>query len=108
MEGNWKLIHYHEDGRNELYNLALDVGEQNDLFLDEQDRAGQMKQRLDQWLMQTNAKFPSKDPTFDSTKRSDRWKQIKTQKKAGLEKQHARYLSPNYKPNKDWWGSSHD
>jgi arylsulfatase A-like enzyme len=108
MEGNWKLIHYHEDGRNELYNLALDVGEQNDLFLDEQDRAGQMKQRLDQWLKQTNAKFPIKDPTFDSTKRSDRWKQIKTQKKAGLEKQHARFLSPNYKPNKDWWGSSRD
>ena len=108
IEGNWKLIHYHEDGRNELYNLALDVGEQNDLFLDEQDRAGQMKQRLDQWLKQTNAKFPIKDPTFDSTKRSDRWKQIKTQKKAGLEKQHARFLSPNYKPNKDWWGSSLD
>ena len=106
MEGNWKLIHYHEDGRNELYNLALDVGEQNDLFLDEQDRAGQMKQRLDQWLKQTNAKFPIKDPTFDSTKRSDRWKQIKTQKKAGLEKQHARFLSPSYKPNIDWWGSS--
>lgn len=106
MKGNWKLIHYHEDGRNELYNLALDVGEQNDLFLDEQDRAGQMKQRLDQWLKQTNAKFPIKDPTFDSTKRSDRWKQIKTQKKAGLEKQHARFLSPSYKPNKDWWGSS--
>ena len=108
IEGNWKLIHYHEDGRNELYNLALDVGEQNDLFLDEQDRAGQMKQRLDQWLKQTNAKFPIEDPTFDSTKRSDRWKQIKTQKKAGLEKQHARFLSPNYKPNKDWWGSSLD
>lgn len=108
MEGNWKLIHYHEDGRNELYNLALDIGEQNDLFLDEQYRASQMKQRLDQWLKQTNAKFPSKDPAFESTKRFDRWKQIKTQKKAGLEKQHARFLNPNYKPNKDWWGSSRD
>jgi arylsulfatase A-like enzyme len=106
MEGNWKLIHYHEDGRDELYNLLEDVGEQNELSSSESTRAKQMRVRLDQWLRQTNAIFPADDPAFDASKRSVRWKQIKTQQKAGLEKQHARFLSPGYKPNKDWWGSS--
>ncbi|MDG1139606.1 MAG: sulfatase [Opitutales bacterium] len=108
MEGNWKLIHYHEDGRDELYNLLEDVGEQNELSSSESTRAKQMRVRLDQWLGQTNAIFPTKDPAFDASKRSVRWKQIKTQQKAGLEKQHSRFLSPNYKPNKHWWGSSVD
>ena len=32
MEGDWKLIYYHEDDRYELYNLRNDIGEQNDLI----------------------------------------------------------------------------
>ncbi len=70
MEGNWKLIHYHEDGRDELYNLLEDVGEQNELSSSESTRAKQMRVRLDQWLRQTNAKFPTEDPAFDASKRS--------------------------------------
>ena len=35
MESDWKLIHYHEDGRNELFNLGNDIGKQNDLFAKE-------------------------------------------------------------------------
>ena len=30
-EGQWKLIHYYEDGRDELYNLQTDPGEQTDI-----------------------------------------------------------------------------
>ena len=30
-ENDWKLIHYHEDGRDELYHLATDQEEQRDL-----------------------------------------------------------------------------
>jgi len=43
MEGDWKLIHYHEDERDELYNLARDIGEQNDLIEKEINRARQMR-----------------------------------------------------------------
>ena len=39
MEGKWKLIHYHEDGRDELYDLNKDIGEQNDLIEAEARRA---------------------------------------------------------------------
>ena len=105
MEGDWKLIHYHEDERDELYNLSKDIGEQNDLVSKEINRAQQMRKKLDTWLKQTKAKFPQLDPRFDSAKRKDRWENIKSSGKQRLEKQHASFLDPTYKPNKDWWGS---
>jgi arylsulfatase A-like enzyme len=108
MEGDWKLIHYHEDGRDELYHLRNDIGEQNDLMAKEKIRAQQMRKKLDTWLKQTNAKFPKPDPKFDSAKREARWKNIETSGKERLEKQHISFLDPTYKPNKDWWGSSVD
>jgi arylsulfatase A-like enzyme len=108
MEGDWKLIHYHEDGRDELYHLRNDIGEQNDLMAKEKIRAQQMRKKLDTWLKQTNAKFPQPDPKFDSAKREARWKNIETSGKERLEKQHATFLDPSYNPNKDWWGSSVD
>ncbi len=108
MEGDWKLIHYHEDGRDELYNLGNDVAEQNDLIAKDKKRGEQMRKKLDGWLKQTNAKFPKPDPKFDSAKREARWKNIESSGKQRLEKQHANFLAPDYKPNKDWWGSTND
>ena len=108
MEGDWKLIHYHEDERDELYNLASDIGEQNDLIEKQINRARQMRRKLDTWLKQTKAKFPQLDPRFDSARRKARWENIKSQGKQKLEKQHASFLEPTYKPNKDWWGSMLD
>ena len=108
MEGDWKLIHYHEDDRNELYYLKTDIGEQKDLFSKKSMKGMEMLKKLDAWLKVTKAKFPPPDPQFDSAKREARWKNLKSAGKERLEKQHASFLAPNYKPNKDWWGSSVD
>lgn len=108
MEDDWKLIHYHEDGRDELYHLGNDIGEQNNIFEKEIKRSLQMRKKLDAWLKQTNAKFPQPDSKFDSKKRNLRWGNIETKGKEVLEKRHAFYHDPNYRPNKDWWGSQID
>ena len=105
MEGDWKLIYYHEDDRYELYNLRNDIGEQKNLMVKESKHASKMRKKLDNWLRETKAKFPMPDPKFNTVKREARWKNIKTSGKERLEKQHASFLSPTYKPNKDWWGS---
>ena len=105
MEGDWKLIYYHEDDRYELYNLRNDIGEQKNLMAKESKHASKMRKKLDNWLRETKAKFPMPDPKFNAVKREARWKNIKTSGKERLEKQHASFLSPTYKPNKDWWGS---
>jgi arylsulfatase A-like enzyme len=106
MQGNWKLIHYHEDGRDELYDLGNDIGEQNDLAKKHTQKVKEMRAQLDQWLKQTNATFPIPDPQFDSAKRDARWAHMKTNFKKGMEQKAARYFDNNYVPSKNWWGSS--
>ena len=59
--GDWKLLHYYEDGRDELYNLAADLGESKDLSAKEPQQARRMRDRLKQWLASIDAQMPS-DP----------------------------------------------
>ncbi len=109
MEGDWKLIYYHEDEHYELYNIARDIGEQTDLLQAQPQRARAMQGRLRQWLDATPAKFPTPDGQFDAAKREAYWETLRTVRKARLEKQHAHFLSETYTPNKDkkdWWGST--
>ncbi len=105
-ENDWKLIYYHEDGRNELYDLANDPGERRDLAQSEPDRVNALRAKLDAWLKDTGAKFPAKDPQFNAAQRESRWAALKTQGMARLEQQHASFLQPGFKPNRDWWGSA--
>lgn len=103
--GNWKLIHYYEDGRDELYNLQEDPGEQNDVSGCEEARAKELRTRLDRWLEELNANQPEPDPEYDAEKEEERLDQLKKEVMPELEKQHAQYLDPNWEPDEDWWGS---
>ena len=105
-QDDWKLIYYHEDGRDELYHLAKDPAEKHDLARREPSKAKALRAKLDAWLKSTDAKLPAKDATFDLAKREARWESLKSKGKVGLEKRHANYLAPGYKPNKNWWGSA--
>ena len=107
-ENDWKLIYYHEDGRNELYHLGKDPAEQNDLTQSNLERVKSLRAKLDSWLKETSATFPRKDSGFNAAKRAARWENLKTRGKQTLEKRHAGYLDPNFKPNKDWWSSTFD
>lgn len=102
---DWKLIYYHEDGRNELYHLAADETESKDLATENPEKVTALRAELDQWLADTNAKFPQPDPDFDAEKRTARWNQIKTKGIEKLEATHRRYLDADYQPDKSWWGS---
>ena len=64
--GPWKLIHYHEDGHNELYHLEADPGERHDVLNDQRATAGDLWLRLQCWLDETGAKFPAPDPQYDA------------------------------------------
>jgi len=105
-QDDWKLIYYHEDGRNELYHLREDSAEQNNLAKRHPRKARALQARLDAWLKATDAKFLARDPAFNLARREARWESIKTKGKNALEKRHASYLAPGYKPNRDWWGSA--
>ena len=104
-EDDWKLIHYYEDGRNELYNLPEDPSEQSDLALQYPVLTSQMAAKLDDWLNSVNAKFPEPDPRYDPAKTEAKFRRHQTAGKQNLERDHAKMLSPDWQPNADWWGS---
>lgn len=103
--GDWKLIHYYEDGRDELYNLKSDQGELNDIAETNVNKVVELRSRLDKWLDETNAKFPVADPQYDPEKENEYLKSIERDLMPKLESEHAEYLNANWVPNADWWGS---
>jgi arylsulfatase A-like enzyme len=105
-QGKWKLIHYHEDGRDELYDLDNDEVESTDVASTNSEILAGLEFQLNAWLKETHAIFPTPDPNFDPLKREEKWSQMKTKGMQRLEQQHAGFLDPDFKPNKDWWGSA--
>lgn len=63
--GDYRLVHFYEDGRDELYNVAKDVGETTDLAKAEPERAAALRARLDAWLKSTDAQLPTPNPKYD-------------------------------------------
>ncbi|MCM2372602.1 sulfatase [Rhodopirellula sp. ICT_H3.1] len=104
-KGDWKLIHYYEDGHDELYNLDTDPGETNDLALQMPITTQRLAGELKSWLKSVNAGLPAADPTFDPAKAEARAVRYQTKFKEWLEHSHAAMLDPNWKPNATWWGS---
>jgi arylsulfatase A-like enzyme len=63
--GDYRLIESHEDNRMELYNLATDLGEQNDLHDQMPEKVNELKQKLAQWRTNVQAQMPTPNPDFD-------------------------------------------
>lgn len=105
-DGPWKLIHYYEDDRVELYNLDADLGERNDLATAEPNRAALMKTKLAEYLKSVGAKFPTPDDRFTQAGAKAKQNRIREKMLPQLELQHANFLAPGFEPNKDWWGSA--
>jgi len=70
--GDWKLIEWFEDGRKELFNLAMDLGEQTDLAAKEPARVQQLGNELHAWQKQVDAKYPTPNPNYDPAKPNGR------------------------------------
>jgi arylsulfatase A-like enzyme len=64
-EGNWKLLEFYDDGKVELYNLAQDIGEQQDLAGREPKRVAAMRAGLDTWRKQIGAQENTPNANFD-------------------------------------------
>jgi uncharacterized sulfatase len=57
--GEWKLLHFYEDDRDELYHLATDSSEQRNLVTQEPARARDLRARLDRHLGDVRARLPT-------------------------------------------------
>jgi arylsulfatase A-like enzyme len=106
--GEWKLIHYYEDGRRELYNLSEDPGEQTDVAAGQPELVEELDEKLFAFLKETGARFPEKDPLHDPLMEQQYLEKIRTVRWPRLEQQRLDFLSEEYDPGNNWWGSQVD
>lgn len=66
--GDFKLIHVHETGSLELFNIAHDPGEHHDLAREMPEKAAELDRLLSANLAAVNAQMPELNPNYDSTK----------------------------------------
>jgi arylsulfatase A-like enzyme len=64
-EEAWKLIEFHQDGRQELYNLADDPSETRNLIAKEPARARRLASKLSTWRQTSGAISPRRNPDAD-------------------------------------------
>lgn len=58
-DGRWKLIHWYETSRQELYDIDADLGEEHDLAADEPQRVRRLARKLGRYLRRVGAQRPS-------------------------------------------------
>ena len=63
--GDWKLIRFFEDGHEELYNLAEDIGETRNLAASAPDRRVELSEMLTEWQREIEAIIPEPNPDYE-------------------------------------------
>lgn len=104
-EGEWKLIHYYADGREELYNLKNDLGETTDVTKDNSELAKQLSEKLFTYLNEVGASYPEKDPEWTEELEQMKLEKERNVRWPNLEKQRMKFLSNDFDPGNNWWGS---
>ncbi|MEM7369644.1 MAG: sulfatase [Bacteroidota bacterium] len=105
-DGEWKLIHYYEDGRDELYNLKSDPGEQTNVAEQHSDILKQMRPQLDAWLVDMDAWLPQADPEYNDQLAKERYDKMVNEWWPTLEQRRLDFLSDEYDPDNNWWDSA--
>ncbi len=57
-KGNYKLIRWHEDGSEEMFNLSKDISETIDIGSDEPAKREELANDLNEWIESSGAKMP--------------------------------------------------
>ncbi len=69
--GDWKLIEFYETGRRELFNLAKDMRESNNLIEQNADIANDLHAKLVAWRESVGAKMPTPNPSYSPNEQKD-------------------------------------
>ncbi len=73
-ERDWKLIEYLDGtGDIELFNLANDMGETNNLAKKKAGRVADLKKKLKTWRQDVSARMPIINPGYDPARASEWW-----------------------------------
>jgi arylsulfatase A-like enzyme len=64
-QGNYKLIEFYDDNHVELYDIAKDIGERDDLARKMPDKASKLRAMLHEWRQSVSADMPEPNPAYD-------------------------------------------
>jgi arylsulfatase A-like enzyme len=67
-QGDWMLVEYYDQEKDELYNLSSDPGESRDVAGGNPERATQMRAALAEWRKSVNAQENQPNPSFEPGK----------------------------------------
>jgi arylsulfatase A-like enzyme len=104
--GDWKLIYLYESESVELFNVRTDVYEARNLAKEYPERTAMLKEELFDYLEKVGAKYPVRDPEYDSERERIRLQNIRENRMPQLEAQRRNFLSEDFDPGNDWWGSN--
>ena len=104
-DGDWKLIHYYEDGRDELYNLKDDLSETKDLAKAEEEKTRVLHNKLMAHLKAVGARFPIPDTLYKAELEEQHLTKVRTERWPKLEERRKLFLSKDFDPGNNWWGS---
>ena len=105
QQEGWKLIHYWEGGRQELYKLPSREHDSLNVISRHPEIAANLNDNLMSWLNEVGAKFPTEDPEFDKLKAEKRRSANVNKKWPSLEENRLKVLSKDFQPNETWWKS---
>ena len=105
QQDGWKLIHYWEDGHEELYKLPSIEHDSLNVISRHPKIAKNLSANLMLWLKEVDAKYPTEDPEFDMIKAQKRYSDIINNKWPSLEKNRKNILHKDFQPNENWWKS---
>jgi arylsulfatase A-like enzyme len=103
--GDWKFIYLYETESVELFNVRTDVYETRNLAEEYPARTAFLKRELFNYLEKVGARYPLRDPDYDADKERLRLENVRDNMMPSLERQRRQFLSPNYDPGNNWWGS---
>lgn len=62
--GDWKLIQYYEDMHVDLFNIANDISEKQNLAEKMPEKVAELKKLLEDWRVSVNAHMPTINPNY--------------------------------------------
>jgi len=104
-KGDWKLIHFYENGKQELYKISEDIGETNDIAEENPALTKQLSMELFSFLDETEAKFPGINHGHDEDHQNKYIERAASEFLPLLEERRLGYLSDDFDPGNNWWGS---
>jgi arylsulfatase A-like enzyme/lysophospholipase L1-like esterase len=108
--GEWKLIQYYEDGRHELFHLAADPGEQNDLAAAQPERVMELARKLSDWQGKVGAQWPMNNPAHQPKPlpQAADGSVLLHSRNAAVHGTTLRYEPMPFKNTLGWWGRAED